>query len=81
MKVRGTLGEYGCSNTPVRGEYKETLDICKEFCKDTKFLEAHASGYCGCFKDCDFRKSVSEYVSKADVYEQMNIGMLCSITI
>ena len=63
----------------IRGTPKNKLDNCKEFCKDTKFLQYHKTGHCGCFKDCDFQRPASDYGSKADVYEQQYIGMLSSV--
>ena len=74
LKAQGSLNENGCSNKDlVRGETKETVSSCKEFCKDTKFLQYHGSKYCGCFKSCDFQRPASDYVFKADVYEQQTV--------
>ena len=63
----------------LKGKMKlETLGVCEDFCKDTRFLQYHESTYCGCFLECDFKRPANEYNSKADVYEQQNFGMISS---
>ena len=77
LKAQGASNENGCSNKDsIRGWYKATLNMCKDFCKDTNFLQYHASTHCGCFKDCDFKRPASEYRSKADIYERPSFGMI-----
>ena len=80
LRTRGSSNENGCSNKDeIRGVSKATLAVCKDFCKDTKFLQYHASTHCGCYKVCDFKRPAKDYGSKADIYEQQpNFGMLSS---
>ena len=68
--ARRSLNENGCSDKDkLKGEFMyATLDVCKDFCKGTRFLQYHESTYCGCFLGCDFKRPASEYDSKADVY-------------
>ena len=68
--ARRALNENGCSDKDkLKGEFMyATLDVCKDFCKGTRFLQYHESTYCGCFLGCDFKRPASEYDSKADVY-------------
>ena len=75
-----SLNETGCSDKDMlKGKMKlETLGVCEDFCKDTRFLQYHESTYCGCFVECDFERPANEYNSKADVYEQQNFGMISS---
>ena len=82
--AQGSLNENGCSvSLKIRGEIwaESTLDRCKEYCKDTNFLQYHETGRCNCFENCDFERPASEYRSKADVYEKRNLGMLSSMII
>ena len=83
LMAQGSLNESGCSDTHIRGERwaVSTLNRCKEYCKDTKFLQYHKNGHCSCFENCDFQRPASEYGSKADVYEKRNSGMLSSMII
>ena len=68
--ARRSLNENGCSDKDkLKGEFMyATLDVCKDFCKGTRFLQYHESTFCGCFLGCDFKRPASEYDSKADVY-------------
>ena len=79
LRSQGSSNESGCSKEQeIRGitGYTWTLENCKQKCKDTKFLQYHASiDHCGCFNYCDFKRPASDYSSKADVYEQQNFGM------
>ena len=73
--AQGSLNENGCSvSLKIRGEIwaESTLDRCKEYCKDTNFLQYHETGRCNCFETCDFQRPASEYRSMADVYEYVN---------
>ena len=80
LMARRSSNENGCSNKDkLKGEFMYAkLDDCKDFCKDTRFLQYHESSYCGCFLGCDFKRPASEYNSKADVYEQQKFGMISS---
>ena len=80
LRSRRLSNENGCSDKDMlKGKMKlETLGVCEDFCKDTRFLQYHESTYCGCFSECDFKRPANEYNSKADVYEQQNFGMISS---
>ena len=78
LRAQGSLNQSGCNNeTTTRTKVdccKKTLDKCKDFCKDAKFLEFHEpvslhDHHCSCFLDCDFSRPASNYGKKASVYE------------
>ena len=77
LRAQGSSNENGCSaKDEIRAEAKATLAMCKDFCKDARFLQHHASTHCGCYKGCDFQRPASEYDSIAAVYERL--GMISS---
>ena len=80
LRAEGSSNENGCSRKDqIRRDAKRTLALCKDFCKDARFLQYHADTYCGCYKGCDFQRPASDYGSKADVYEHPTIlGMISS---
>ena len=71
------MNESGCSRKDeLQGLHQDTLDICKDFCKEFKYLQYHGltdiGRHCGCYSVCDFKRPASDYHGKADVFERLD---------
>ena len=78
LRAQGSSNDNGCNNetapTTKVNCCKRTLQECKGFCNDAKFLEFHKPvndhyHHCSCFLHCDFSRPASEYGKTASVYE------------
>ena len=78
LVARWSSNDNGCSEEGYLDGKSGGISLaeCKDYCKDTKFLQFHENGHCSCFQSCDFKRPASDFSSKADVYEKGYLGTL-----